>query len=53
MPVELEQKDDAVADAMTIRLSFSGNGLQTASEQEQQTMLDLVNDLFNRITMNQ
>jgi hypothetical protein len=50
MSVEVEEKDDAVADAMTIRLSFNGNGLTAVTEQDQQEMLRLMNVLFNRIT---
>jgi hypothetical protein len=50
MSAEVEEKDAAVADAMTIRLSFNGNGLTAVTEQDQQEMLRLVNVLFNRIT---
>jgi hypothetical protein len=53
MATEVEEKDAATADAMTIRLSFNGNGLTAVTEQDQQKMLQLVNDLFNRIVQGQ
>jgi hypothetical protein len=51
LPFELEEKDDAVTDAMTIRLVFNGNGARPASEQDQRAMLDLANQLFNQTVM--
>jgi hypothetical protein len=50
---EVEESDDAAADGMTIRLIFNGNGSQPASEQDQEAMLNLANDLFNQITIAQ
>jgi hypothetical protein len=50
-PAELEQKDDAAADGMLVELIFIGNGLEEVSEQQLQSMLDLVNDLHNQIKM--
>jgi hypothetical protein len=50
-PAELEQKDDAAADGMLVKLEFSGNGVEEASEQQLQSMLDLVNDLHTQIKM--
>ena len=39
---EYGQKDLATADAMTVRLLFTGAGKDTATEEDQQTMLDFV-----------
>jgi hypothetical protein len=50
---ELEEKDDATADAMTVRLSFNGSGMQPASEQDQQAMQAFAMDLFNSINKSQ
>jgi hypothetical protein len=44
MPFEMEETDAAVADAMTIRLVFSGNGTQPVTDQEEQEMLRFAND---------
>ncbi|HSV86968.1 MAG TPA: hypothetical protein VLH85_10360 [Levilinea sp.] len=48
MPLEIEEKDDAVTDAMIIRLLFHGNGLRPASEQEEQAMLSMAHQIFNQ-----
>jgi hypothetical protein len=39
-PFEHVQSDDAVADSMTVRLTFAGQGTQEATEADVQAMLD-------------
>jgi len=46
---DYEQSDPAVADAMTVRLVFSGLGTGTASQADQQAMIDLAWELFGQI----
>jgi len=50
MSVELEETDEAVADAMTIRLVFIGEGSRPASEQDQQAMMNMASEVFNQIS---
>jgi hypothetical protein len=52
-PFELEEKDDATADAMTVRLSFNGSGISSASEQNQQAVLEFAMDVFDSTRKNQ
>lgn len=50
---EVEQSDPAVADAMTVRLVFSGSGEQPASEAEQQAILAFAAELFAELSAGQ
>lgn len=49
---ELDHRDAAVADSMTVRLIFSGAGTETASEAEQMLVADFAQNLFNEGSMN-
>lgn len=46
---EVEQSDPATADAMTIRMVFSGAGTATVPEATQQTITDLALTLINQV----
>jgi hypothetical protein len=48
-PFELEQRDPAVADAMTVQLRFAGQGDRPATPEEQQAMLDFANELLLQV----
>ncbi|HEX7975791.1 MAG TPA: hypothetical protein VF498_15380 [Anaerolineales bacterium] len=43
---EVSQKDPATADAMTIRMVFSGNGQKDATQADQQAVLDFASSLY-------
>jgi hypothetical protein len=47
---EFEQRDPAIADAMAIRLLFSGNGRMEAGEPEIQAMQELTSELYAQAT---
>jgi hypothetical protein len=46
---EFEHTDQAVADAMTIRLAFAGTGAAEASDADKQAMQDLAAQLFAQV----
>lgn len=43
---EMSQKDPAIADAITVRMVFSGNGQKDASQADQQAILDFASSLY-------
>ena len=49
-PFELEQTDPAKADAMTIRIVFSGGGSAAATEADQQAITDFAQGLLAQVT---
>jgi hypothetical protein len=52
-PFEMEQTDNATADALTIRVVFYGNGAQEASAADQQAIESFAADLFLQISQEQ
>ncbi|NMB89841.1 MAG: hypothetical protein GYA17_15905 [Chloroflexi bacterium] len=48
-PLDLEISDNAVADAMTIRLLLNGTGVSEASANETQAMADFASALYQRL----
>lgn len=50
-PFEYEMRDPAVADAMTTRLVFSGNGTESADTATQEAIVAFAADLYTRLTI--
>ncbi len=52
-PFEMEQTDNATADALTIRLDFYGDGAQEASQADQQAMQSFAETIYVQISQEQ
>lgn len=48
-PFEVEQTDDAVADAMTVGLTFKGRGSDAPNPAAQQALLDFASTLYTAL----